>query len=158
MIFESLRDEESRVVFIEAMATDLILKTCHLSCLAKLDCRLKSEITRSLLPAVGNIDRMGGFDVVLDARSGDRLLQTDPRRRNASLRLLLFNPECASAHYLLDLSDPPDRCLCDRLLLINEWEGRRAEAARRPDLSQYGNFENMRNCVLSDAAGRSHSV
>eukprot|EP00435_Cladocopium_sp_Y103_P049656 s985_g15.t1 len=61
------------------------------------------------------------------------------------LRGLLWFQDANPTGYNLDLSAPPDYALAEACLLVNAWESESARCAGRPDLSQSGNGEMIRN-------------
>eukprot|EP00746_Dinoflagellata_sp_MGD_P144897 gnl/MRDRNA2_/MRDRNA2_77596_c0_seq1.p1 gnl/MRDRNA2_/MRDRNA2_77596_c0~~gnl/MRDRNA2_/MRDRNA2_77596_c0_seq1.p1 ORF type:complete len:1168 (+),score=172.51 gnl/MRDRNA2_/MRDRNA2_77596_c0_seq1:115-3504(+) len=62
--------------------------------------------------------------------------------------LLRFNPQNCSGRYRLDLADPGDYTVAERLLVINNWEGLIARARKTPDTSQGGGYHAIRNIKL----------
>jgi len=146
-LFKNLRDTHSRRVLIGAVAADLLMKICHVRYLSALDHSIRLEVIVRLIPAVHNLDRMSGFTLVQSARGTGAV----PMHIGcaASLRLLLFNASCANAHYDLDMANASDRRLLEHLLIINEWERARAEAAKYADLSQHGGHECLRNVRIN---------
>ena len=64
--------------------------------------------------------------------------------------LLWFQDANPTGSYNLDLSMPPDYALAEACLLVNAWESEAARCAGRPDLSQSGNGEMIRNEAYND--------
>jgi len=151
--FKNLVDNESRRVLIGAMASDLLLKLSHVRCLSEMDAALRMEIIERLLPAVHQLDSMGGFDVFLSARedapAGAAPLHTNHK---STLRLLLFNAYCPSSHYELSLDVPADRRILEQLVIINAWDRVRAESTGFADLSQHGDHVALRNLKVNGEA------
>lgn len=58
----------------------------------------------------------------------------------------LTNP---TSHYRLDMADPNDRQLLNQLLELNNVEVRVGQALGGSDTSQFGDWENFRNCFLN---------
>merc|ERR1719281_473234 len=63
-----------------------------------------------------------------------------------------FNPKIPSGRYRLDLSNISERAVCEKLFLINTWEKSFMIKAERPDVSQHGNYENIRNFVFDSVS------
>lgn len=147
-LFKNLRDGHARKVLIGAIAADLLMKLCHVRYLAQLEPVLCLEIIERLIPAVHNLDRMSGINLIRGARGPEAI----PMHIGCmpSLRLLLFNAYCPTGHYELDMSNASDRRLLEHLLIVNEWERARAAAAKYADLSQYGGHECIRNLSLDN--------
>eukprot|EP00931_Biecheleriopsis_adriatica_P088071 TRINITY_DN62460_c0_g1_i1.p1 TRINITY_DN62460_c0_g1~~TRINITY_DN62460_c0_g1_i1.p1 ORF type:complete len:1431 (+),score=262.42 TRINITY_DN62460_c0_g1_i1:137-4429(+) len=61
--------------------------------------------------------------------------------------LLWFSPDNLTGHYSLDLSSPSDFVVAETCWLSCAWEAEVSKAAYRPDMSQRGNFETIRNQV-----------
>jgi len=146
-LYRGLIDHAARRVLLGAMASDLLLKLCHVKYLSDLDIALRIEVIELLLPAVHQLDRMGGFDLVLNARG--KIATPLHIARIGVFTLLTFNPYCPNGHYCLNLSLPCDRHMLVQLQLINKWERTRAEAQGHADLSQHGDHECLRNVSLN---------
>eukprot|EP00913_Durusdinium_trenchii_P023610 g22182.t1 len=81
------------------------------------------------------------------------LKQVEPARVKKvsdAVRGLLCSRRSRSRDYNLDLSIPPDYALAEACLLVNAWESESARSAGRPDLSQSGNGEMIRNEAYND--------
>lgn len=59
--------------------------------------------------------------------------------------LLRFNPQNCSGRYRLDLRDPADYTVAERVLVINNWESLIARARKVVDTSQAGSYHAIRN-------------
>lgn len=154
-MFRQLIDEEARRVLLDAMAADLMLKLCHVKYLSELDSCLRFPVLECLLPTVHNLDRMGGLEMVVNAKaSRARSLQASVP---ATFGLLLFNLHCPSGNYAMDMVVPADRRVLELLLLVNEWDRHRAMALGMPDLSQHGGHECVRNATLEGRGIEWHS-
>jgi len=66
---------------------------------------------------------------------------------NNALSLLSFIAENPTGHYNLLLEDPVRRTTAVNLLLLNRWEVLLVRRANRPDISQLGNWKNLRNVM-----------
>ncbi|CAE7458892.1 SEC14 [Symbiodinium natans] len=145
-LFNSLADVEARLLFLEAMAADLNLKLSHVRYLSELDPVLRAEVVDRLLPAVPEINTLGGFDLAVNSVHQKASLCRD---RAAIVNLLLFNPACADGRYEFDVTEPAHRKMLDDLIIVNHWERDRAKRLGRPDLSKHGDHECIRNCSVN---------
>ncbi|CAE7721376.1 SEC14, partial [Symbiodinium pilosum] len=145
-LFNSLADVEARLLFLEAMAADLNLKLSHVRYLSELDPVLRGEVVDRLLPAVPEINTLGGFDLAVNSVHQKASLCRD---RAAIVNLLLFNPACADGRYEFDVTEPAHRKMLDDLIIVNHWERDRAKRLGRPDLSKHGDHECIRNCSVN---------
>eukprot|EP00930_Biecheleria_cincta_P095559 TRINITY_DN87508_c0_g1_i1.p1 TRINITY_DN87508_c0_g1~~TRINITY_DN87508_c0_g1_i1.p1 ORF type:complete len:1632 (-),score=307.88 TRINITY_DN87508_c0_g1_i1:73-4968(-) len=146
-LYAELADRESRLIFLDAMSMDLLIKHSHVRYIGEVDSVLKQEVIDRLLPAVSNLDKLGGFDLALN--SDRNMLSGRDASRSSVINLLLFNPHCPDGHYVLDVGIPSDRKTLEHLILINAWERNRAIKKGRPDLSLHGGHESIRNCTVS---------
>jgi len=145
-LFNSLADLEARLLFLEAMAVDLNLKLSHVRYLSELDPVLRTEVVDRLLPAVPEINTLGGFDLAVNCGHHGASLVRD---RASIVNLLLFNPACADGRYEFDVSEPAHRKMLDDLIIVNHWERDCAMKVNRPDLSKHGDHECIRNCTVN---------
>jgi len=67
-------------------------------------------------------------------------------------KLLDFNPSCANGHYELDLTDPIDYTVIERVLLVQAWDAKQAEQLGLKDLTQ-GDFCGFRNFLSTEPDG-----
>ena len=76
------------------------------------------------------------------------------QQRQAELTLgdyYYFNPLNTTGHYRLHLNKKWDRLLLVELAAVNRREGRICRREKRPDLSQYSNYEFLRNVTLTSS-------
>jgi len=59
--------------------------------------------------------------------------------------LMQFNPQNASGNYRLDLADPTDFTVAERILIVDNWEAVVARVRKVVDTSQAGNYHAIRN-------------
>jgi len=69
-------------------------------------------------------------------------------------KLMLFNPGNANGHYELDLSNPVEYTIAERILLVATWEARLASSQGCRDLSETGDFNAIRNFNVNGASVR----
>ncbi|CAJ1440559.1 unnamed protein product [Effrenium voratum] len=62
-------------------------------------------------------------------------------------RLLLFNADCPTGRYALNMSVPSDYAVAEMLKMLDAWEASMAKEAGLQDRSQYGNWSSVRNCT-----------
>lgn len=145
-LFNGLADLEARLIFLEAMAVDLNLKLSHVRYLSELDPVLRTDVVDRLLPAVPEINTLGGFDLAVNCGHHGASLVRD---RASIVNLLLFNPACSDGRYDFDVSEPAHRKMLDDLIIVNHWERDCATKLGRPDLSKHGDHECIRNCTVN---------
>lgn len=146
-IFSQLIEFQSRLILLDALASDILVKLSHVRYLTLADCTLRTEIVDRLLPAVHNLDRMGGFDLVLDTRKSNKVPLHVGRKSVTDL--LLFNENCPDGRYVLDMQIPADRKLLEQIIIINQWQRLQAIKKQLPDLSRHGDHECLRNCTMN---------
>ncbi|CAJ1354502.1 unnamed protein product [Effrenium voratum] len=62
-------------------------------------------------------------------------------------RLLLFNADCPTGRYALNMSVPSDYAVAEMLKMLDAWEASMAKEAGLQDRSQHGNWSSVRNCT-----------
>eukprot|EP00439_Symbiodinium_sp_Y106_P055018 s1902_g7.t1 len=136
------------VVSVECAAfqdhPNVLARSCRY--LSELDPVLRGEVVDRLLPAVPEINTLGGFDLAVNSVHQKASLCRD---RAAIVNLLLFNPACADGRYEFDVTEPAHRKMLDDLIIVNHWERDRAKRLGRPDLSKHGDHECIRNCSVN---------
>jgi len=147
-MYSDLLDGATRLVFLEAVAADMILKLSHVRYLCEVDPMLRGQVIDRCLSCVAGLDKLGGFDLALNTESGSKGGALTGSRA-AVINLLLFNPSCPDGQYCLNVGMPSDRRLLDNLIIINQWERARAMKTGRPDLSKHGDHECIRNCTMN---------
>lgn len=138
----SVTDEE-RFRFARALAKELWCNQLQVWNLVESRVELATELVCLLFPCI----RSRKHQLAL-------LQQVEPAKAKKvgdSLRgLLWFQDANPTGSYNLDLSAPPDYALAEACLLVNAWESESARCAGRPDLSQSGNGEMIRNEAYND--------
>ncbi|CAE8603089.1 unnamed protein product, partial [Polarella glacialis] len=146
-MYRAVSDSEGKRLFLQSMGSDLMLKLSHVRYLSSVDPLMRVEIVDRLMPAVQNLDRMGGFDLVMNTKGfGNSALSVG---RKSILDLLLFNPACPDGAYRIDVTVPADRKLMEQIIVINQWAQARAIANGRTDMSKHGGHECIRNCLVN---------
>eukprot|EP00438_Fugacium_kawagutii_P020643 Skav223026 [mRNA] locus=scaffold1422:288981:291590:+ [translate_table: standard] len=140
---EGLAEEQS--IFIDALSKDFTLDYAHIFVLcqsraqswnvvASLQCSVfpahqrETYMCRSLIPS--------SCDYV-------RMLQK-------SASLFSFNANNPTGHYRLDLSNPIDYAVAEKLAILDNWESTMRSRDGKPDVSQLGNFSHCRNVQYSN--------
>eukprot|EP00746_Dinoflagellata_sp_MGD_P083267 gnl/MRDRNA2_/MRDRNA2_33167_c0_seq1.p1 gnl/MRDRNA2_/MRDRNA2_33167_c0~~gnl/MRDRNA2_/MRDRNA2_33167_c0_seq1.p1 ORF type:complete len:1298 (+),score=198.26 gnl/MRDRNA2_/MRDRNA2_33167_c0_seq1:115-4008(+) len=137
-MFEGLTDARQKALLISAMRDQLLLKFCHLKKLMS-GCPELAEFTvRQLFPAVEKMDRMVLFDILKQPDAARRL-------RKEARTQFFFNPHNPTDSYELDVANPSDRAVGERLYIINVYEAALILEGDIPDTSQWGNGEGARN-------------
>lgn len=70
-------------------------------------------------------------------------------------RLMVFNAECPTGRYNLNLAQPSDFAVAELLKMLDAWESSVAKAKGLEDRSKYGNWSSVRNCVHQSITVRS---
>lgn len=70
-------------------------------------------------------------------------------------RLMVFNAECPTGRYNLNLAQPSDFAVAELLKMLDAWESSVAKAEGLEDRSKYGNWSSVRNCVHQSITVRS---
>lgn len=138
----SVTDEE-RFRFARALAKELWCTEGQVKNLIDSRSELSTDLVCLLFPCI----RSRKHQLAL-------LKQVEPARvkkvSDAVRGLLWFQDANPTGNYNLDLSIPPDYALAEACLLVNAWESESARSAGRPDLSQSGNGEMIRNEAYND--------
>lgn len=149
-LYSDLADREAKLLFLHALSMDMLIKHSHVRYLGEVDSVLRLEVIDRLLPAVYNLDKLGGFDLALNHdKNFLKSSEASGSSRTSVINLLLFNPSCPDGQYVLDAGIPSDRKTLDHLIIINQWERAQAIKRGRPDLSLHGDHENIRNCSVN---------
>jgi len=146
-LYTGLVDTATRLVCLEAVAADMILKLSHVRYLSEVDPVLRGDVIDRCLSCVASLDKLGGFDLALNSETGSKGGLSG--HRASVIKLLLFNPSCPDGQYVLNVGMPSDRKLLDNLVITNQFERARAIQTGRPDLSQHGDHECIRNCTMN---------
>ena len=72
------------------------------------------------------------------------------RMLQRSESLLSFNPNNPTGHYSLDLSNPIDYTISERLAILDNWESVLRSSENKADISQLGNYSHARNTQYSN--------
>lgn len=67
-----------------------------------------------------------------------------------SSSLLTFTPENPTGHYWLDMANPVDYNVAEKIMILDNWETSLRIKNGRPDVSQTGNFSHVRNVRYCD--------
>lgn len=100
-------------------------------------------ICRILFPALEDLDRFAIIDLCsAEMSEGDASMS-----QTVTMDLVFFNADCPTNHYDLNLANPADRTIAEKLYAINYWHKKQALALGLPDTSKHGNYENLRNMI-----------
>jgi hypothetical protein len=103
---------------------------------------MESYVCSRLIPALSHDS---DADHICRAIEGVRSSSCRDKLKQDIRRLIYFNPQVMTDHYVLSLDNPAERAVAERLCSINLWESRRAEALGEFDRSMYGNYDQIRN-------------
>eukprot|EP00746_Dinoflagellata_sp_MGD_P164329 gnl/MRDRNA2_/MRDRNA2_92900_c0_seq1.p1 gnl/MRDRNA2_/MRDRNA2_92900_c0~~gnl/MRDRNA2_/MRDRNA2_92900_c0_seq1.p1 ORF type:complete len:1387 (+),score=271.12 gnl/MRDRNA2_/MRDRNA2_92900_c0_seq1:56-4216(+) len=133
---------EQHRIFIKAIAGTCLINMAQLRFfLEGMDPDTTLFIVENLYPCVDASERTAILDVVKRPEIADR-----SRKRARSL--FFFNPENPTGRYAFDLLLPVDHSTAERVLTINLWLKFQAYVMNRPDVSQHGDHECIRNACL----------
>jgi len=139
--WESMKGREmDQLTFLGALAKDFVLQAGHVvqMCRAR---EVASEVVWRLFPCIDK-GQAGRFLVLLS--------QPAPGFHVVALRraakFLSFNAENPTGHYRLDLSNPTDFFLAQRLMLLDRWEIATRLELKRADTSRRG----TNSCCLNE--------
>ncbi|CAE7176698.1 dfa3, partial [Symbiodinium necroappetens] len=136
--------DEERLRFARALGKELWFTEAQVKVLTETSAEMAVQLVCFLFPAL----RSRRFQLALVQQI------TEPSKMTKvcdSVRhLLWFQDTNPTGSYNLDLSTPVDYALAECCLLVNAWESESARCAGRPDLSQSGNFEMIRNEAYND--------
>jgi len=136
--------DEERLRFARALGKELWFTEAQVKVLTETSAEMAVQLVCLLFPAL----RSRRFQLALVQQI------TEPSKMTKvcdSVRhLLWFQDTNPTGSYNLDLSIPVDYALAECCLLVNAWESESARCAGRPDLSQSGNFEMIRNEAYND--------
>jgi len=138
-----LRNEQR--VFLSALSKDLKISPEAVSEFCYADRCMAAEVLWELLPCTEGGAAMR-YVCMLQCPGLPIYISLMTRMR----AFLAFNPENPTGHYKLDLSNPTDHAVADRLLLLDRWENSLADQLGRKDVSQKGNRSKIINEVYQE--------
>lgn len=144
---KSVVDDYIRDDLLEALSYDFILTQEQ----AKSLCHTKMRTRNCGHDPVGTCARL--LPTLMDPLSmREHVLATESvrdlvRLEQGAVALLNVNFDNPTGHYDLNLAEPAERVVAERLLLLNRWQGQRWKAAGLVDISQHGNGKCTRNEV-----------
>mmetsp|Transcript_18546 Transcript_18546/g.34214 ORF Transcript_18546/g.34214 Transcript_18546/m.34214 type:complete len:1515 (+) Transcript_18546:87-4631(+) len=130
---------KDQLVMLDALAKDFRLSQPQLEQLA-LSRGLVSDIVSRLLPSMKGGDLARYMTMLLLPSLGEFVRVLDRVRP-----LLTFNIENPNAHYVLDLFNHAEHSVAEQLLLLDRFECSIARQQQRLDVSQRGNYSQVRN-------------
>ncbi|CAE7036031.1 NLRP5 [Symbiodinium natans] len=136
--------DEERMRFARALGKELWFTEAQVRVLTETRAEVAVQLVCFLFPAL----RSRRYQLALAHQITDPAPMT--KVCNAVRHLLWFQDTNPTGSYNLDLSIPVDYALAECCLLVNAWESESARCAGRPDLSQSGNGEMIRNEAYND--------
>lgn len=133
-----------QVVFLNALARDIHLPFSLVEQFCR-SCTNPSEVVCKLFPSFSSfvVDRCL---LLMHARSISDVTHV---LGNVS-KLMFFNVENPTGHYRLDLSNPADYSVAESLVLLDSWESALKQGHGKVDVSQKGNWSQVRNPIFCD--------
>jgi hypothetical protein len=129
-------DEQKR--FIHACSKDLLFNHAQVSQLCKDRKEVAQTIVQALFPSVEG----KSSQLMLLSCLSERWAPVLAKDVQNCLWFQALNP---SGAYRLDLMIPSDYAVAETCLLVNTWEAELSKAQGKPDTSQKGNYEMLRN-------------
>jgi hypothetical protein len=140
-MFLSLATREQQLRFILACSKDLGFNHAQVSQLCSDRPEISKTIVCSLFPSIrGRTSQL----VLLEHSYSNNLANLKAVAKEVKV-CLWFQEGNMTGRYNLDLSKPADYTVAENCLLCNAWESEVARAQGRPDMSQRGNYETLRN-------------
>ncbi|CAJ1327457.1 unnamed protein product [Effrenium voratum] len=140
---EGLGEDQS--IMIDALSKDFSLKYPEIAVLCQ--SRAQSwDVVASLqcaIPAGHQLEKQLCLRLIPSSCDFVRMLQR-------SESLLSFNPNNPTGHYSLDLSNPIDYTISERLAILDNWESVLRSSENKADISQLGNYSHARNTQYSN--------
>lgn len=137
-MFACLDNAKQRQLLVAAVSEQLLLKQCHLKALMAKCPDIMEFVARKLVSTVLDMDRSAIFDLLKNKDAARRL-------RGQAKNQFFFNGENPTDHYELDLANPSDRGIAEKLFVTNLFERLTQIEIDAPDVSQWGNQEGCRN-------------
>ena len=98
-------------------------------------------VARTLLPTLESVDRLAIYDLIQQPRDAMMV-------KNITRRFAFFEPANPTGHYDLNLSNPTERTVGERVLALNFWHQTRMAVLDIPDTSRLGDRIFFRNCKI----------
>jgi len=137
---ELMGDQDAQQVFVDALSKDFSLTLPYLAQMCMEVQESANEVLYKLRPAAPE-DKASKFMTNKFFHRLEDLLFTHQKLQNF-LELNTANP---TGHYKLELGNPSDFAVAERLLLLDRWEAAVDRKLERKDVSQYGNGSHLRN-------------
>mmetsp|Transcript_116869 Transcript_116869/g.201958 ORF Transcript_116869/g.201958 Transcript_116869/m.201958 type:complete len:1461 (-) Transcript_116869:100-4482(-) len=137
--YGTCRTDTQRILFLEGVANSMLLKTAHVRLFVwHSPATLGVEVVRLLFPAVGDLGETLPMEVLRNRQESSKV-RADIRN------VCMLNLRNPTGRYTLQLSNPCDRACVSRLQAVSAFEQQLQKAEGRPDVSQHGNYEPVRN-------------
>jgi len=146
-IWQQLRTDDERHLFIKASAKDCIFKLTQVKFFA----REIANHSPHLVPQTISLFSQSLENA--DRQAINAVLQSYPSRDPKShflrvydkVEMLLVNVDNMSGRHRMDLADPAGFALCERLIIVDLWEARVAVTRGLLDCSEAGGHHGIRN-------------
>mmetsp|Transcript_96319 Transcript_96319/g.176556 ORF Transcript_96319/g.176556 Transcript_96319/m.176556 type:complete len:1441 (-) Transcript_96319:2-4324(-) len=144
-LYSCLPDERSQRLMIAAMSRDLVLKLCQVQHLAGLSKEFIHFMMVTMLPTVEERTARRVLGDLIDSCRAAGTEEMVRQVKEECRSLLYFNALHPDGHYELNLPNKVDRSTAQRCIVISNWVRTQAITKGRPDLSEHGNYECLRN-------------
>ena len=104
---------------------------------------IRFQVTQRLLPCVLSLDKLAVLDTLDNLNMAKKTLT---KTKDAVAQAIWFNSSHCDGRYRLDLANYSDRALLDRIMLIDAWHSMLRQSEGKIDLSEFGNWRNLRAC------------
>jgi hypothetical protein len=144
-LLDSLQTLEQKTTLIKAISDTLLLKTCHVIKLVQACPKISDSTVRALLGHLLDADPLLLFDLAGKHKDVGRMFRRDARTA------YFFNISNPTNRYQLNLSNPMEHSVATRLQVTAQFEAATAKLSKKPDISQHGNYECVRNVLWKGA-------
>eukprot|EP00929_Paragymnodinium_shiwhaense_P038391 TRINITY_DN20285_c0_g1_i1.p1 TRINITY_DN20285_c0_g1~~TRINITY_DN20285_c0_g1_i1.p1 ORF type:complete len:1423 (-),score=317.21 TRINITY_DN20285_c0_g1_i1:250-4518(-) len=145
-IFLSNKTVEQQQRFILACSKDLSFNKAQVARLCQDKPELSAKIVVSLFPCIRRRD--SGLSL-LSSSAMEKVRESVAKQLQ---KTLWFSEGNMTGRFNLDLANPVDYIVAENCFLVNAWETEVARAQGRPDVSQRGNYEALRNELWNEAS------
>eukprot|EP00397_Hematodinium_sp_SG-2012_P003526 GEMP01003534.1.p1 GENE.GEMP01003534.1~~GEMP01003534.1.p1 ORF type:complete len:1134 (+),score=191.23 GEMP01003534.1:95-3496(+) len=141
-MYDSIRFDSMRWVFVQTMKLDLLLKMSHLRYFLRVAPELAADVMCTLLPAVEIPMDTKLHHVICSVTSNSNQMQAVRRQ---TWQFVWFSLHHCDGHYILDIDNPCNRRVLEQLFTLNVWHAKMAEARNIADVSPNGDRSSIRN-------------
>lgn len=138
-VYKTCVADAQRVIFLQAAGSDLLLKTAHLKFFVKYSpVDLGAAVVQALFHAIDESDTTVLFSLLKNQEQAKKA-------RTDAARFFFFNTKNPTGRYKLDLHNACDNGCAEHLRVINFFDREVWLSQKKPDISQHGNSEGVRN-------------